>query len=499
MTDDTGAVAPTGQGSRRERLLLGLGAAALTLPTVRTSGFCLDDAFIHLAYVSSIHAGDGISYNPGDWETGISSPLWLALLALWPTGAPTIFGIKAFGALLHVAGVMLIAALARACDPEAPPRFSLAAGLLWAATPLAVQGATSGMEVPLASALALGVTVAALRARWKLAFVLALLGYLARPELLVYAAALSAGLLWLRRDPRALLLLAGAGAGTLVFWAYCYSVSGHLWPNTYYVKGGGLHLGSLAYLVRSVLAPQPVVLSVAGVVIAGLGAYAAWRGKRHALLVLVGTALVTLLAIALSRTLHPGVRFFQSRYFVVTLWALPLLCAYGFARMPRAPAWALMAPVAALSLYLTYQQIQLQHAQERGVHRLHVEPAAYIARRVPDARVVGVEGAGALRYLLPRSIEVVDLMGLNDRAIAHMGGQFFRKLCHLKARGVTHLAYPAQWRDNVHKAFELETLERFTEHAYAQVDPPVPWQLTVARVVRPKDDFAAYCAKRGLQ
>jgi len=481
------------QGDRRQRVLLGLGAAVLTLPIIRTPGFCLDDAFIHLAYVSSIHAGDGISYNPGDWATGVSSPLWLALLSLWPTGAPTVFGIKVFGALLHAASVMLIAALARVCDPSAPPRLTLAAGLLWAATPLAVQGATSGMEVPLASALALGMTLTALQGRPRLTFVLAALGYLARPELLVYAGALGVGLWWLRRDLRSLAPVAGAALGLLSFWAYCYSVSGHLWPNTYYVKGGGLHPGSLRYLLLEVLALQPVVMSVAGLVIAGLGLYAARRAGHNGLLVVVAAALLTLLAIALSRTLYPGVLFFQSRYFVVVLWVLPLLCAHGFARIPRAPAAWLMAPVALLSLYLSWTQIELQRAQERGVMRLHVEPASYITRSVPDARVVGVEGAGAFRYLLPRSIEVVDLMGLNDGEIAHMGGNFFRKLCHLQARGVTHLAYPAQWHADVHKAFELETLQRFTEQAYAQLDPPATWQLTVAKVTAARPDFTTYC------
>jgi hypothetical protein len=362
------------------------------------------------------------------------------------------------------------------------------------------------MEVPLASALALGTTLAALQRRAALAALLALLSYLARPELLVYAGALSLGLLAVRRErdawaPRlsALSPLLGALVGMLAFWAYCLAVSGYLWPNTYYVKGGGLHFGSLAYLFAEVLLWQPVVLSVAGLVIATLGGYVALRSGRRELLVVVAAALLTLLAIALSRTLYPGVRFFQSRYFVVVLWALPLACAYGFARMPRAPALALMLPVAGLSLYLTQQQIELQRAQERGVTRLHVEPAAYIARRVPDARVVGVEGAGALRYLLPRSVQVVDLMGLNDRRIAHMGGQFFHKLCYLKARDVTHLAYPAQWRGDLEKAFELQTLERFTEHAYAQVDPPAPWQLTVARVQAAKPDFARYCQERAMQ
>ena len=49
--------------------------------------FCLDDAWIHLSYAKSLRLGEGLSYNPHDWETGCSSPLWVLVLAAWPSGA----------------------------------------------------------------------------------------------------------------------------------------------------------------------------------------------------------------------------------------------------------------------------------------------------------------------------------------------------------------------------------------------------------------------------
>jgi hypothetical protein len=486
--------------ARRERLSIGLLAAGLCWPLVGTPGFCLDDSFIHLAYVQSIRLGQGISYNPGDWETGITSPLWVALLACWPLGVPTVFGIKCFGALLHAATAMLVAATARAAAPELGARFSFSAGLLAATTPLLVQGATSGMEVPLASLLCVAVSFALLREAYAAAAVLAALAYLARPESLVYAGALALLLALQRRSPRPLLALAGAATGMLAFFGYCYGVSGYVWPNTYYVKGEGLSWSSLSYLAIDVSLWQPVIVSGTGVLLVGYGLVDGFKQARDKAelplpAAVLAAGVCTLLAIALSRTLYPGVHFFQSRYFAIVLWVLPLAAGYGFARLASAARWALMAPLVVVTGLLLYDNTRIQLAQERGVARLHVEPAAYIARKLPDARVLGVEGAGALRYLTPRSLRVVDLMGLNERAIAHLDGTLFHKLCYLQRRKVTHLAYPAQWRENVHKAFVLQDLALFTEPAYAQMQPPAPWQLSVARVTEPRPDFAAFCRR----
>ena len=65
-------------------LLVALCAVVPALPRLVTSDFCLDDAYIHLSYVKSLHLGEGLSYNPHDLETGMSSPLWVFVLALIP-------------------------------------------------------------------------------------------------------------------------------------------------------------------------------------------------------------------------------------------------------------------------------------------------------------------------------------------------------------------------------------------------------------------------------
>jgi hypothetical protein len=465
-------------------------ACAAASSRVTSPVFCLDDAYIHLSYVRSLQLGEGLSYNPGDLATGVTSPLWVLLLAISPSTSP--LALKLLGTALHAASAALVSAVTAETGAQGDARAPWAAGLLWALSPLAVQGATSGMEVPLAAALSLATTWLALTARHRLAACAAALAYLARPELAVYACALAIGLCALRRSRAPLWLAAGAVAAAVAFGAYCLIVSGYPLPNTFYVKGGALPFQGLRYLALEVLAREPVVLSLLGVLalLAPLR-----RAREHGPAIAVfAAACATLLAVAGSRTLYPGVAFFQSRYFAPVLWALPMLAAIGLTRLPRLLG-ALAVPALALATWLVLVQgAQLQHAQERGVRTLHVDPARHIAAHLPAARVLGVEGAGALRYFTPRSLRVVDLLGLNDNQLAHMPGNFFRRLCHLQREGVTHLAYPAQWRADVQRAFELVTLARFTERAYAQVDPPVAWQLTLAEVRAARPEFARYCA-----
>lgn len=459
--------------------------------------FCLDDAYIHLAYVKSLKLGQGLSYNAGDWETGISSPLWVVLLALWPGAAPPTLAVKILGTLLHVAGVALMGVLPRMCAANASRLSCFTSAALWATTPLAVQAAVSGMEVSLAVALALAAALLALRRRYGLSAAVCGLTYLARPELFIYCALLSAGLALRERRLQPLWLLGGLSLAVALFAGYCLAVSGHPLPNTFYVKGRSLELSGLRYLGLEVLPKEPVVLSVLGV---GLVALALWRSRQTrswAAPLLFASALLALLATACSRALYPGVLFFQSRYFVPLLWILPLLAACGLDSLRGAARWVACGAMFLATAPLLLSGSQLIADQERGITTLHIEPARYLAAHADDVKVVGVEGAGALRYLTPASLRVVDLEGLNDVAIAHAQGNFYNKLCYLAARGVTHLAYPAQWSGSLRNAFKLTLMNRFTEPAYAQLAPPQAWQLTIAKVTGLSPAFAAFCAKQG--
>lgn len=142
-------------------------------------GLPLDDSWIHQVYARSVATGRPYQYNPGEWETGATSPLWSILLApgLW-IGAPVFFS-KLLCTLLLAAASFMGARLTRRFSGDA-------AGLGFAiALPLVPHfsfAAVSGMEVTLAAFLMLFTIERGLAGRWTLAAILSGLAILARPE-----------------------------------------------------------------------------------------------------------------------------------------------------------------------------------------------------------------------------------------------------------------------------------------------------------------------------
>ena len=447
-------------------------AAGLGLLFALGGDFCLDDAWIHLAYALSLKRGDGFSYNPGDFETGSSSPLWALLLALWPWGGQPVFAVKLLGVGLHVASAVLCAQLARTLvqrEPASavPPRPQLAAAIaggLTALQPSLLQGATSGMEVSLTSALLLAFALCALNQRTRWACALAGLAVLARPETLFFTAGFCA-LRWLgdRRPRSALPLLAALTA--LGAWSlYCFAVSGYPWPNTKYVKDIGLRPDGLLYLALQVLPDQPWLLGVTGVALVVLALRRAPASQRAALHALLAGWLALLIATAVSRPYPLGVLFYASRHFAIAA-ALPhVLCALGALQVRRSAAVALLAPVLVASALLAHGTLAQQRAQEADVRALHVLPAHALAR-LPPRSIIVVEGAGATRFFTPRSQTIVDMLGLNDRAIAHAKGDGER-LCRVLARHPTHLLVPDDFL-GITVPLQVTLLRRFDDPAYS--------------------------------
>jgi hypothetical protein len=459
--------------------------------------FCLDDAWIHLAYAKSLRFGDGLSYNPGDWETGFSSPLWVMLLAAWPTEANPVAAVKLLGALLHGATAGLAAMLAlelgrvRASlgDPDDAKRLwrrsgpvplaSIAAfaGLLTATSPTLLQGASSGMEVSLCAVLLLGCVLACVREQWLIATIAAGLAELARPEALAFVVVF-AGLLALgRRQVRALLPILGAAIGLLAWVGYCHLVSGWPWPNTAYVKLGQADLaGGIAYLQAQVLPEQPWLIGLGGVVLIAAAVVADLAPDRDAvrrveLLALLTAYVLALLATALSRPLDPDILFYQSRYFAIFA-AIPLvIVAIGLARLHRIVALVALLPIMVITLIALPRAHALQRAQERGVALLHGGPAGYVSRELPADAVIAVEGAGAMRHHTPRSMTILDIVGLNYASIAHAANDAERA-CVLVRAAPGWFVLPEQIAHALGQVFVLRPIESFVDPRWAQVEEP---------------------------
>jgi hypothetical protein len=490
--------------------------------------FCLDDAWIHLAYAKSLRLGDGLSYNPGDWETGFSSPLWVLLLAAWPTGPEPVVSVKLLGALLHAAtaglasGIALDLASARASVERPLPvlSISLLAGCLCATAPTLLQGASSGMEVPLAACLVLACLRASLREQWLLAAVLGCAATLARPELLacLLGFVLIAGLgRTLSADARprlssALLItcpLLGGVAGLGSWMAYCKLVSGWPWPNTAYVKvGAGSPSDGLEYLAAQVLPWQPWYAGVGGLalIVAALWTELSGRGvlepraavpsqqpRRWQLSALMSAWLVGMLATALSRPLDPAIVFYQARYFAVFAAIPPIVIALGLARTHRTLSLVLILPIALLTGLQITQAHELARAQERGVALLHGDPARYATRELPADSVIAVEGAGAMRYRTPRSMTIIDIIGLNDAGIAHAIDDP-SKACVLIERAPDYMVLPDHIAANLTTVFELRVVERFVDPEWAQVEPPRPVEVLLLEVIAARPRWRERCA-----
>lgn len=499
-----------------------LAAAVAAAMLVGTRDFALDDAWIHLAYAKSARLGDGLSYNPGDWETGVSSPLWVLLISLWPVSGEPVLPVKLLGVLLHAATAWaatdLVFVLVRQRASIERPRPLLSIGLLGgvvvATTPTLVVAATSGMEVPLAALLLLLTARAMVAGSPGSAAALAAAATLARPEAMFFIMASAATLAVLRwrgwsstGTARTSWWAAAGSLAALVSWfGYCQVVSGYPLPNTQVIKGGfGDPWAGLDYVAVEVLPFQPWLVSLTGLGLIALALLDDRRLRRAESWALAVGYAVLLLATALSRPLHVGVQFYESRYFAIVA-AVPMLLAVVGASALASPgpngaprrwalplAFALVLPMGLLSAVQVGQLRKAAMEASDDTYSVHTSVARFVAAELPPDAVVGVEGAGAIRFFAPRSMTVVDLVGLNDHTAAHLHHDRTAKSCYFVGRQLTHLVVPTDWIPAFAPLFELRGITSFVDPRYTQVSPPRPLEIAVLEIVGVREDWARRC------
>ena len=177
---------PAANRSARLEGLLGVAALLLVVGWVAVAGgaYSYDDAFITYRMSANLAAGHGFVYNPGEWHLGSTAALYgLILGALgWLFGAsaiPAVSGAISCASMLAT-GLILPAIGAGADDAALGRRAGVAAGILFAASPLMF--VTFGGEMPFLIALAAGAVLAECRGRTVLAAILAALAALTRPD-----------------------------------------------------------------------------------------------------------------------------------------------------------------------------------------------------------------------------------------------------------------------------------------------------------------------------
>jgi hypothetical protein len=190
--------------------------------------------------------------------------------------------------------------------------------------------------------------------------------------------------------------------------------------------------------------------------------------------------LCAVFAVAASRELIPGALFYCSRYFAI-FGAIP--CVLAATQLPANRKFALLAaaPVLIVSALLLPQARALQHAQENDITVQHTEPAQYLASVIPSDARVAVEGAGATRFFLPRSVRVIDVVGLNDRDAVHASTPTERLCAILRARP-THLLLPDGQNEFFARTLELEPMRTFVDERTTVATRSVVRRIHAARV-----------------
>ncbi len=404
-------------------------------------GFPLDDSWIHLQFARNLAHGAGLSYNPGDFVTGSTAPLWTAILAvLFLLPGSVLLWTQLLGIALYLAGIDATWRLSRELGLN--DGLSALAAALTLATSWLVWSALSGMEIPLFILLSLWGMILHLRERAgperpPLSLAVLAVAVLARPEgvLLLLLAFLDRLLAfeddpvpgttrWRRPSFRTLLTGAGlaacAVAGSFFFYGWA---GGSVLPTTYAAKGGGAvrHLLPDFHYLSNVLGlffrPQPwaTLLAAGGAaILAGRLGTPRDRGLLPALWLLGMPLAYSLLTPGPTKMLGNFGRYYFPLFPVLTV--LAVLALEPLTRLPLARplqialgtlgAAVLLAPT--LAALVEGERFYVQNVA--NVQESDVAIAGWLAAHVPPDAVLAVNDIGAIKYLLPNRI--VDLASI---------------------------------------------------------------------------------------
>jgi hypothetical protein len=432
-------------------------------------GFPLDDSWIHAVYGRALAQSGMLAYNPGIPATGETSPLWAVIFALphlfTANASIIVLSMKVIGLLLHIGTALLT--LDVAVRLNATRLVAITSAGLVALHPDLLAASVSGMEVPLATFLALWTISEVLRGpSWRLALV-SFLAPLGRPEVACVGVLFLTARALAGTQPRALragaTLLAGSLASFVITALRNYSVTGRPLPATFYAKVGsrgispfliqwvGYHdlLGQFA-LVDSLWLLIPVTLWTLWLLLRPR-----WRPATDAEISNLSTAGALFMSglgffsISFALVVPFGqTAFYFQRYALpglsLVLAALPLLLDAALRMLPIPHRLTVLRAAVAGALGIGVIggiPARLYHLANdaRNIDDVQVAEGRSLADSSPT-HVVWAVDAGAIRYF--GKAFVVDTMGLNSPDMLSADAPAF-----LQAHQPTYISFVNGWTD----------------------------------------------------
>jgi hypothetical protein len=419
------------------------GVTLLALQQARFWSFFIDDSFISLVYVRNFFEGRNLSYN-GLFVEGYSNFLWvIGVILVGLTGLDLMLAAKILGVFSAHASILAVVHLGYLLSGRW--RDGMFATLLLAATGPFVAWSVGGLEGPLLALLLLLCLRYLLieeqtpHARWSWSAVAALLAALTRPEAIGFV-----GIIWawlvvqtvLRRRTWATLLVwsvtVALGFGLFLGWRYL--MYGDLIPAPVYAKRSALsdQIAAGVFRLGPLRQEWSIVLTMLALGTAGYLA-GAWAKRWHIALMSALVVIYTTFVIIAGGDWMP-----MYRYLVPILPVAALLIAGGSvalverfgARLPAVPrgllaAALVAAPLLQIGIWTEKQRPSAIEAATNTWNNSQSSPkqlGQYLASINDGSISIALIDAGAIAYY--SGIPAIDLLGLNNRYIAHLPGVF---------------------------------------------------------------------------
>jgi len=417
-------------------LIIIAGIFVFLLLQIPLSNYLIDDAYIHLTFARNISEGHGFSFNPDEPTYGVSAPLWtlfLAFLSLIFGASPAVAKIASI--LFGILSIPLIFRLAKRIGLTQPSAVCVA--VAWSVNVWLVRWSASGME----SSLAVLLLILAFDAQHRKSNSAAIwfgLSALARLELVIFLPIFALDQ-WIGRGIRKSIEFLNVFLLVFLPWnIYAWRTFGTIIPNPARIKSdtflpplseitfnikriGGIFLTSSLW---EIVAIAVIILVLWRTIRRGKSAHGVdERTSDHPQLrndvsmvrtiLLLGAWLILPPLFYLSRGI-----FIQSRYIVISMPALVLLCFFlvdlfdqkklAFFRYPI--RYFLVAVIVIQNLIMTFVMTYPHARAFRQTTDALIDLAAYLREHTPAESSVAVGDVGLIGFHSHRY--VIDVEGL---------------------------------------------------------------------------------------